>query len=162
MFEELEDFTVEPLEVSSLQPELQTIANSLTTTTFPAVHKLLIIAFQALQVDIVEKASLIPEQDDAYETKRSCSNSLDPFSSSPTKKLRLLLSDSMSSEDNGIEYWVSSNKGGCLDLILNGEKPTWRTEVVDMYTREKLEGRRMRHRLFYLLRFPIGLVHKLS
>ena len=130
-FEELEDFTVEPLEVSSLQPELQTIANSLTTTASPAVRKLLITAFQALQVDsasrsgsIADKASLVPERHDPHETKRSRSDSLDPISSSPTKKSRLLPSDSdsMSSEGKGIEYRVSSNKRGHLDLIPNGEK----------------------------------------
>src|SRR5271155_2057392 len=44
-----EDFVEEPLDLNSLQPELQAIANSIPTNTSPAVRKLLLAAFQALQ-----------------------------------------------------------------------------------------------------------------
>src|SRR5271155_5987339 len=46
-----EDFMEEPLDLNSLQPELQAIANSIPTKTSPAVRKLLLAAFKALQVE---------------------------------------------------------------------------------------------------------------
>jgi hypothetical protein len=103
-----EEFRVTPLDINSLQPELQDIFHSMTKSS-PAERKMLVTAFQALQVmrgtpsrsgAIAEQAVLIRETNDANEMKRSRSDTVDPISSSPSKKSRFLQPDSRSYEGN--------------------------------------------------------------
>jgi hypothetical protein len=107
------------LDVNSLQPKLQVIINSFTSSS-PAQHKMLVTAFKACQLEsgtpsrsgpIAEQAVLIPAPNDAHETKRLRSDSVDLFSFSLTKKLRFLKPDSK-----------PFNKGHSLDLILTADK----------------------------------------
>ena len=119
-----EDFTKEPLDLSSLQPELQEIVNSLTTNTSPTVRRLLLTAFQALQVEtrlppssgpFVQQAVLILPQDHRHEMKRSrWLDSWDLIPSSLTKKSRFLQSDSISSEEG---------KGISNEVSIKGHRP---------------------------------------